>query len=42
MALNRKFALEHIGREDLVPLTEHAARATGLLTYEERLEALMK
>ena len=42
MALNRKFALAHIGREDLVPLTERAARATGLLTYEERLEALMK
>ncbi len=35
MALNRKFALRHIGREDIVPLTEIAAKATGLSTYEE-------
>jgi hypothetical protein len=35
MALNRKFALKHIEREDIVPLTEHAAKVTGLPTYEE-------
>jgi len=35
MALNRKFALRYIGREDIVPLTEIAAKATGLPTYEE-------
>jgi len=38
MALNRKFALAHIEREDIVPLTEYAARVTGLATYEELLE----
>ncbi len=38
MALNRKFALEHIAREDIVPLTEVAAKATGLSTYEQLLE----
>jgi hypothetical protein len=38
MALNRKFALAHIEREDMVPLTEYAARVTGLATYEELLE----
>lgn len=34
MALNRKFALRHIGREDILPLTEAAAKASGLPTYE--------
>ncbi|HQL47797.1 MAG TPA: glutamate synthase-related protein [Holophaga sp.] len=40
MALNRKFALEHLDRNDLIPLTEAAARATGLPTVEDltRLE----
>jgi hypothetical protein len=38
MALNRKFALRHIGREDIVPLTEVAARATGLATYDSLLD----
>ncbi len=37
MALNRKFALRHIGREDIVPLTDLAAKTTGLPTYEELL-----
>lgn len=37
MALNRKFALRHIDREDLVPLTEEAARATGIASYEDRI-----
>ncbi len=35
MALNRKFALKHIEREDVVPLTEHAAKVSGLPTYED-------
>jgi len=38
MALNRKFSLGHISREDIVPLTDAAAKATGLATYEELLE----
>lgn len=38
MALNRKFTLDQIGPEDIVPLTETAARATGLKTYEELLD----
>jgi len=37
MALNRKFALRHIEREDIVPLTEIAAKTTGLSTYDELL-----
>jgi len=37
MALNRKFALRYIAREDIVPLTEIAAKATGLSTYDELL-----
>jgi len=37
MALNRKFALRFIGREDIVPLTEIAVKATGLPTYAEYL-----
>ncbi|MBP7865588.1 MAG: FMN-binding glutamate synthase family protein [Acidobacteria bacterium] len=40
MALNRKFALRHISREDIVPLTERAAKATGLASYEELLEGV--
>ena len=39
MALNRKFALRYIGREDIVPLTDHAARVTGLATYDARIHA---
>jgi glutamate synthase domain-containing protein 2 len=38
MALNRKFSLAHIEREDVVPLTEYAARMTGLATYEDLFE----
>jgi hypothetical protein len=38
MALNRKFALRHIGREDVLPLTEAAAKASGLPTYEELVD----
>lgn len=37
MALNRKFALSYIERQDIVPLTEIAAKTTGLPTYEELL-----
>ncbi|OPL09375.1 MAG: glutamate synthase [delta proteobacterium ML8_F1] len=41
MALNRHFTLETIRREDLVPLTESAAKATGLKTFSEMaLEAM--
>ena len=39
MALNRKFALRHIERQDIVPLTDLAARVTGLATYPERIHA---
>ncbi len=35
MALNRKFALAHVGREDILPLTSDAARLSGLPTYDE-------
>jgi glutamate synthase domain-containing protein 2 len=35
MGLNRKFTLKHIGRSDIVPLTELAAQVTGLKTYKE-------
>lgn len=38
MALNRKFALQFINQEDIVPLTEIAAKITGLSTYDELLE----
>lgn len=38
MALNRKFALSYISQEDIVPLTEAAARATGLPSYPELLD----
>jgi hypothetical protein len=38
LALNRKFALRHIEREDIVPLTEIAAKTSGLRTYEELLD----
>ena len=35
MALNRKFSLEYIDRSDIVPLTELAAKVSGLETYAE-------
>lgn len=35
MALNRKFALPYVGREDILPLTDAAARASGLPGYDE-------
>jgi len=38
MALNRKFALKYIDREDIVPLTELAAKTTGLATYDALLK----
>ncbi len=37
MALNRKFSLKHIDREDIIPLTEVAAKVSGLATYDERI-----
>ncbi len=38
MALNRKFALEYIDRRDIVPLTDLAAKVTGLETYKDILD----
>ncbi len=38
MALNRKFALRYIDRHDIVPLTEIAAKTTGLPAYAELLD----
>ncbi|MBN1938550.1 MAG: FMN-binding glutamate synthase family protein [Candidatus Aminicenantes bacterium] len=38
MALNRKFTLRTIGREDILPLTDQAARETGLPTALELLD----
>jgi glutamate synthase domain-containing protein 2 len=40
MALNRKFALRYIERDDIVALTESAARATGLASYDERFNSM--
>jgi hypothetical protein len=38
MALNRKFDLESIERNDIVPLTYEAKRMTGLMDYNELME----
>ena len=38
MALNRKFSLQYIDRSDIVPLTEIAAKTTGLPAYDEILD----
>lgn len=38
MALNRKFVLQYIDRNDIVPLTELAAKVTGLKTYNDILD----
>lgn len=38
MALNRKFSLEYIDRKDIIPLTELAAKVTGLETYNDILD----
>jgi hypothetical protein len=35
MALNRKFSLKYIDRSDIIPLTEMAARVSGLETYSD-------
>ena len=40
MALNRKFTIAHINRDDIVPLTTLAAEVTGLSTYEQLLEKI--
>ena len=34
MALNRKFTLKYIDREDIIPLTEDAAKITGLAAFD--------
>jgi len=41
MALNRKFLLQFIDRNDIVPLTEIAAKTTGLPTYDEILRKIV-
>ena len=38
MALNRKFSLAHICRNDIVALTDHAASVSGIMTYKEQLK----
>ena len=35
MALCRKYSLNHIERDDIIPLTEEAARITGLTRIME-------
>lgn len=42
MALNRKFALEHIDRSDVIPLTDLAAKITGLDTYQDIVKRELK
>ncbi|HHY71465.1 MAG TPA: FMN-binding glutamate synthase family protein [Thermoanaerobacterales bacterium] len=42
MALNRKFTLEHISRQDVVPLTAAAKKVTGLKDYLELTEQCLK
>ncbi|HZK09607.1 MAG TPA: glutamate synthase-related protein [Clostridia bacterium] len=42
MALNRKFALKYISREDLVPLTSLAAEVSGLDTFNDKTEKLLE
>ncbi len=42
MALNRKFDLNSIAREDVVPLTFEAKKATGLKDYNDLLEERLK
>jgi hypothetical protein len=37
MALNRKFALKYVDRSDVIPLTELAAKVTGLETYRDKV-----
>lgn len=38
MALNRKFTLENIDRSDIIPLTELAAKVSGLDTYGDLIK----
>ena len=42
MALNRKFSLEYIDRSDIIPLTELAAKVTGLETYKDIVDRELK
>lgn len=37
MALNRKFALSYLSREDIYPLTERAARVSGIESIDARV-----
>jgi len=42
MALNRKFDLKHIDRSDIIPLTELAAKVSGLNTYDDLIKVELK
>jgi hypothetical protein len=42
MALNRKFDLESIERNDIVPLTAEAKKITGLMDYSELMEKALE
>lgn len=41
MALNRKFSLDQITQDDIVPLTDLAAQVSGLPTYEKMLQTAL-
>ena len=38
MALNRKFDLDSIERQDVVPLTDKAKEITGLMDYSQLMK----
>jgi hypothetical protein len=42
MALNRKFDLESIERNDIVPLTAEAKKITGLMDYSQLMEKALE
>lgn len=42
MALNRKFSLEYIDRSDIIPLTDLAAKVSGLDTYGDLVDQAIK
>lgn len=42
MALNRKFSLNYISREDIVPLTSLAAEVSGLLTFSDKAKRALE
>ena len=42
MALNRKFDLDSIERQDVVPLTDWAKNITGLKDFNELMKEALK